>query len=247
MKSTRSPDLLAFPFTFCEKQSPYLPLIYQRFISILVPVQMLMVALIFLGLVCYASAFKLLLPFFSFFLCFWFQSPTQVLANMHTEEARRIAMRVTNPTPTNPHANGHRVISPVAGQRASVATMVNPPAASNASSASSSGYSSMNGTNLPEVLAHQQSQQPQHFQQQQQKLHQQIINHQAMSPPPPPLPEHVPQNHPPSGRQSLLYHQHNHHRQSVSTNNLNGLESEFQKVCRFFRLPSCFNFCCLTS
>ena len=184
---------------------------------------------------------------FFLFLCFWFQSPTQVLANMHTEEARRIAMRVTNPTPTNPHANGHRVISPVAGQRASVATMVNPPAASNASSASSSGYSSMNGTNLPEVLAHQQSQQPQHFQQQQQKLHQQIINHQAMSPPPPPLPEHVPKNHPPYGRQSLLYHQHNHHRQSVSTNNLNGLESEFQKVCRFFRLPSCFNFCCLTS
>ena len=139
-------------------------------------------------------------------------------------------MRVTNPTPTTPHGNGHRVISPVAGQRASVATMVNPPVASNASSASSSGYSSMNGTNLPEVLAQQQSQQPQHHQQQQQRLHQQILRHQGMSPPPPPLPEHQPQMHPPSGRQSLPYHPYQQHRQSVSTNNLNGLESELKKV-----------------
>ena len=164
----------------------------------------------------------------------WFQSESQVLANMHTEEARRIAMRVANPTPTN----GHRVISPVAGQRASVATMVNPPVASNASSASSSGYSSMNGTNLPEVLAQQQSQQPPHHQQQQQKLHQQIIRHQAMSPPPPPLPEHHPLMHQPSGRQSLLFHQHNQRRQSVSTNNLNGLDSEFKQVCRLLRYTS---------
>ena len=141
-------------------------------------------------------------------------------------------MRVTNPTPTASHGNTNRVMSPVAGQRASVATMVNPPVASNASSASSSGYSSMNGTNLPEVLAQQKSQQPPHHQQQQQKLHQQIVRQQAMSPPPPPLPEHHPQMHLPSGRQSLLYHQHNQHRQSVSTNNLNGLETELKKVCR---------------
>ena len=181
--------------------------------------------------------------FLPFLFSLWFQSPTQVLANMHTEEARRIAMRVTNPTPTTSHGNGHRVLSPVAGHRASVATMVNPPAASNASSASSSGYSSMNGTNLPEVLAQHQSHQPQHLHhQQQQKLHQQIIRHQAMSPPPPPLPEHPPQLRQPSGRHSLLYHQHNQHRQSVSTNNLNGLESEFKKVCQFKRFTSFCHF-----
>ena len=166
--------------------------------------------------------------------------PTQVLATMHTQEARRIAMRATNPALTTAHTNGYRVISPVVGQRASVATMVNPPATSNASSASSSGYSSMNGTNLPEVLAQQQLQQPQPLQGQQDqhlKLHQPNLRRQEVSPPPPPPPPPLlPQDHQvqqPSVRQSLFYHHRKEHRQSVSTNNLNGLEREFKKVCFF--------------